>query len=381
MRLANLISAIETIAPLDYAEPWDKVGLLAGDAQRTLNGPVLFTIDLTERVLAEACAAKASAIVAYHPPIWEPLKRLTAATARERVLLRALESGIGIYSPHTALDAAPGGLTDWLCEGLSGGTENKIAGDCRSLKPHAPHSREVKIVTFVPMADVDKVRSALATAGAGIIGSSSLCSFESSGTGTFLGNDASNPAVGTSGAFERVPEMRLEMVCSARALPLALETLRQFHPYEEPAADIYPLDAKPRRSAGGGRRLHLDRPATLRQLGERLRKFLGRARVQIASVGGHEDLDRAVSTIGAVPGAGSSLLETAIAEKCEVFVTGEMKHHDVVASLQAGVNVILAGHTNTERGYLPRLASRLEAELPGLRTIVSVEDRDPLVVV
>ena len=383
MNVLDLVRAMRTIAPLELAESWDRVGLLVGDEQRALAGPVVLTIDLTEDVLSEAAALKASAIVAYHPPIWEPLARLTTATARERILLRAVESGMAVYCPHTALDAAAGGVTDWLCEGLSGAAEGKVAGDCRAMTFAASRSdtQQVKIVTFVPPAEVDKIRGALASAGAGIIGAYSVCSFGVEGTGTFLGDETSNPVVGERGRLEKAHEIRLEMVCSKRALALAVETLRQFHPYEDPAIDVYELLPKPARGAGAGRRLTLDRPATLAELAGRMKSHLGHSRVQVASILGQGRLDASVSTIGVVPGAGGSLLSIARDEKCEVFVTGEMKHHDVLEALHSGMSVILAGHTNTERGYLTRLAAKLRGVLSGVTVHLAREDRDPLVIV
>lgn len=389
MTINDLIQAMQKIAPLEYAESWDRVGLLVGDRARPLDGPVFLTIDLTERVLDEARAARASAILAYHPPIWEPLPRLTSDSPRQRVLLRAVESGMAVFCPHTALDAAAGGITDWLCEGLSSGTPGpngtvgRIAGDCRALTPHdsLDPAQEVKIVTFVPASAVDKVRAGLASAGAGLIGNYSLCSFAVEGTGTFLPGEGSNPTIGERGRIEHAHEMRLEMVCASRALPLALATLRQFHPYEEPAIDVYKLLAQPKRNVGPGRRLMLDRPSTLAQLAARLKTYLGHARIQVASVGGPDDLSRQVSLLAVVPGAGAKLAPLAQAEMCEVFITGEMKHHDVLECLHNGMSVILAGHTNTERGYLPRLAARLSSMLPGLRAVVSTADRDPLVIV
>src|SRR5688572_14776485 len=74
MRVRDLAAAMEAVAPLELAEPWDNVGLLAGSAEWQLGGPVLLAIDLTRAVLAEALAAKPSAVVAYHPPIWEGVK-------------------------------------------------------------------------------------------------------------------------------------------------------------------------------------------------------------------------------------------------------------------------------------------------------------------
>ena len=144
MKVRDLVSAMEEIAPLSLAEGWDKVGLLAGDRERALTGPVLLTIDLTEAVLGEAIQAGAHAVVAYHPPIWEPLTRITDATPRQRIILRALEAGLAIYSPHTALDAVAGGVTDWLAEGLSGQhaarPHRRRLPRAHPARLHAPHA-------------------------------------------------------------------------------------------------------------------------------------------------------------------------------------------------------------------------------------------------
>jgi dinuclear metal center YbgI/SA1388 family protein len=374
MVVADLVRVMETIAPLSFAEPWDKVGLHIGRLRAPLRSPVLLTIDLNEAVLAEAERANAGAIIAYHPPIWEAMKSLTDRTPKERVLLRAAEMGMAVYSPHTALDAVPGGMTDWLCEGFS--ETGKVLGDCRALRSHAarPATAEVKVVTFVPLSDADKVRNALATAGAGIIGAYTVCSFAVPGTGTFLGDESSRPSVGRRGVLESVSELRLEMVCSKAALPLAIETLRQFHPYEEPPLDVYELVAKPNRGIGSGRRVTLDHPTPIRVLAERLKKHIARSVVRVATT----DLDRPVSVIGVCCGAGAELAAVASGEGCELFVTGEMRHHEITACLDRGLSILLGEHTSTERGYLPRLAGRIESLLPGVACIVSTSDADPL---
>ncbi len=309
MVVADLVRVMETIAPLSFAESWDKVGLHVGRLRAPLRSPVLLTIDLNESVMAEAERANAGAIIAYHPPIWEPLKALTDRTPKERMLLRAAEMGMAVYSPHTALDAVPGGMTDWLCEGLS--ENGKVPGDCRALKSHAarPATAEVKVVTFVPLSDADNVRNALATAGAGIIGAYTVCSFASPGTGTFLGDESSRPSVGRRGVLDSVSELRLEMVCSKAALPLA------------------------------------------------------------------------VGLIGVCCGAGAEWAGVASSEGCELFITGEMRHHEITACLDRGLSILLGEHTSTERGYLPRLATRVESMLPGVACIVSKNDTDPLTAV
>ena len=381
MRVADLIQTMQRLAPLEFAEPWDRVGLQLGRDDADLRSGVLLTIDLTERVLTEAIERDVGAIIAYHPPLWTPPERLTDATSKERVLLGAAEAKIARYAPHTALDAAPGGVTDWLCAALADADFDpqhaKLPGDVRALRSaeRRSHNQEAKVVTFLPASAIDQVRNAMASAGAGIIGQYRVCSFSGEGEGTFFAGAGAKPAVGEAGRLETAAERRLEMVCAEHALPLVLETLRRFHPYEEPAIDVYQLRAQPVRGAGVGRRLVLDQPVRLRDLADRLRRRLGHARIKLAPP---DAADREVTHIGVVPGAGEDLAPLAAGEGCEVFVTGEMRHHSVRAALHDGLCVMLAGHTNTERGYLCHLADRLGVEMPGVEFCVSERDADPL---
>ena len=370
--IRSVITRLEAIAPLELAEPWDNVGLLLGDARRDLNGPVFLTIDLTEASLAEAVAAGAGMIVAYHPPIFRELKRITTDDPRGRTLLGAVESAIPVYSPHTALDATEGGVTDWLCDMLAptGGDTN--LGDRRALTPASIPDPDAthKLVTFVPAEHAERVRDGLASIGAGRIGAYSNCSFTAAGTGSFIGGEGTAPVVGQAGTLEMVPETRLEMVCPGSALPLAVEILRALHPYEEPPFDVYPLVPKPRRALGAGRRIRLDQPATPTQLADNLKANLGVDAVKLASAGAEEP----VTIVGVCPGSGGSLMAGAIADGCRLFVTGEVSHHEALAATARGCSVLLAGHTNTEGGYLHRYSDRIKAQLPGLDVIVSAVD-------
>ncbi len=378
MLVSDLVRAMDDIAPLRYAESWDNVGLLIGDGSRPLRNGVLLTIDLTESVVREAREMGAGAVVSYHPPIFRPINRITAS-GMGGVILAAIEAGLAVYAPHTSLDGAPGGMTDWLADGLVNrfGTSG---GDRRALRPHLSRreTEEVKIVTFVPRDAVDRVRSALASGGAGKIGNYDLCSFGCEGTGTFFGGEGAQPAVGEAGKLEEVPEVRLEMVCSRRALPVAIETLRQFHPYEEPAIDVYELVGRPERSAGAGRRIKLDQPTTVERLAQAVKEYLGVQGVYVArAIGAGADTE--VDTVGVCCGSGGELAALALAEGCHVYITGEMKHHETLAAVEAGMSIITAGHTATERGYLPHLATKLRERLSGVRVEVSRADRSPFV--
>lgn len=360
-------SAMAAIAPLELAEEWDRVGVLLAGDRRSLRR-VLLTIDLTEAVLAEAIALDADGIVAYHPPIFDPIARLDDRTAKSRTIRAAARAGLFIHSPHTALDAAEGGVNDWIAGGLGQGRIRPLVPASQSRPSEA-----FKIVTFLPEKAAEPVREALAGAGAGRIGEYTHCSFSSAGSGTFLGGEASRPAVGTGGRLERVAELRLEMVCSASRLADAVAALRSTHPYEEPPIEIHPLSPLPDRRVGGGRVLVLDKPVTLAAIGSRLRRHLGVKRVAVASPAG----GRRVSRVAVVAGSGGSLLAAVLAEGCEAFITGELSHHPVLEAVAAGCGVLLAGHTNTERPYLAVLAKRLRQALPGLEVRTSRTDRDP----
>jgi hypothetical protein len=102
-----------------------------------------------------------------------------------------------------------------------------------------------KLVVFVPPEALDRVRDALFAAGAGRIGEYERCSWYTEGTGTFLGGEHASPTVGERGREERVPELRLETVYPAEREADVVRALREAHPYEEPAFDLYPLAEPP----------------------------------------------------------------------------------------------------------------------------------------
>ncbi len=379
LALGEVTALLEKLAPLEYAESWDNVGLLLEPAEdRAQPGAppdvrrVMLLVDLTERVLEEALAHGVDLVCAYHPPIFEPLKRLRAVAPNERIALAAARAGLAIYSPHTALDAAPGGVNDWLAEALGPGARRPL------VAARAEVGAEYKLVVFVPKENADAVRGALAAAGAGVIGNYTECSYELSGSGTFLGGSETNPVVGERGRLERVPETRLEMVCPREALPRVAEAVRRVHPYEEPAWDIYPLAAKPPSEFGAGRAVELDEPVALGALVERIKAHLGRSWVRVAAAERHAN-GAPIRSAAVCAGAGGGLV--AEARGRDLYFTGELRHHDVLALLARGTSVVLGEHSSTERGYLPVLAERLRASAGGaLEVIISEADRDPVAI-
>ena len=367
--IGELVLALEAVAPARLAAEWDKVGLLVGDASRPLQRALL-CIDLTRDTLDEALKQKCQAVVAYHPPIFEPITRLTSWDPRGDVLLRCIERGVALLSPHTALDAVRGGVTDWLADMLGAGERWPVEP---ALDDRA--GERLKVVTFVPEYAVQAVREAMSAAGAGHIGAYTECSFEVRGEGTFKSGAGSRPTVGKAGRRVRVPEVQLSMVCGERQRSAVVRAIRDAHPYEEAPIEVHRLEPLRDAHQGHGRIVQLDRPITSNDAAQRLRKGLGlpAGSMQLVETGRARRHER----VGVVPGAGFSMMTKAADQGCTLFITGEARHHDQLAATARGCDLLLGGHSQTERGYLPRLAESLKPHLPGVSLLVSRADRAP----
>lgn len=151
MELKEVVSRLDTFAPLSLAAEWDNVGLLVEPSAPHIVQSVLLTNDLTEAVLQEAVEKKVGMVLSYHPPIFVPLKRLTSQSFKERIVVKAIENRIAVYSPHTAFDAVQGGVNDWLASGLG-------QGHVEPLQPSKQSSSRTKVVSVVPMEMADQAK-------------------------------------------------------------------------------------------------------------------------------------------------------------------------------------------------------------------------------
>lgn len=368
MNVRDLSNAMEAIAPTRLAEAWDNVGLIVGDPDAPLRR-ILLCIDLTPSVLAEARAHGAEAVVAYHPPIFKGLKRLRAGDVASGVIFDAIRHQIAVYSPHTALDVAPGGTNDVLADAM-------YLTSRKPLRPIGPgEAAEVKLVTYVPTDQADAVAAALFEAGAGHTGNYDQCSFRTTGTGSFRGGEGTHPAIGEPGRSERVEEVRLEVIVPRSNLSAAVGALRVSHPYEEPAYDVFPrLD--PRSEVGLGRIGEFEDPVSRDVLIGRARRELNVENLLVAG-----PLIGDVSRIAVCAGSCGDLLDTAAAAGAEFYLTGELKHHDALRAARLGMTVACVLHSNSERATLDVLRRRLVERLPGVIVEPAESDRDPFVIV
>lgn len=271
LRVSDVIAVLEELAPSRLAESWDNVGLLVGDPDDAVER-VLFTIDYTQAVAEEAASegVRAKLVVAYHPPIFEPMKRLSSTN----LAVQAARNGVALYSPHTALDVADGGTNDML-------------GDVVGMIERAPL----------------RVRSDR--------GGSNLGSDSGAADGALVG----------IGRIGRLAE------ATTRALLVA-----------------------------------------------RIKEGLGVAGALVAG-----PVDGLVQKVAVVAGAGGDLYKDALRQGADVYLTGEMRHHDAIACARAGMTVVCVLHSNSERKALQSYAWRLSARAPSLKVTISQADRDPFV--
>ncbi|MCG3177777.1 MAG: GTP cyclohydrolase 1 type 2 [Phycisphaerae bacterium] len=371
-KLADLVAALERFAPPALAADWDNNGLLVGDGSANV-GRVLLAIDLTDAVLAEAISFQADLVICYHPPIFTPLRAVRGdRPGPAGRVFHAIRAGIALMAMHTTLDATAGGTNDALADVLG-------LTATRPLEPYAPPGGQ-KLVTFVPAASVEEVSDALFAAGAGVIGRYSRCSFRSSGTGTFLGGEGSNPTLGQAGRMEQADEVRLEVVVPAGHAADAVAALRRAHPYEEVAFDLYPLAGIDER-VGMGRIGELADPAPLATVVERIKAGLGVEAVWLAAPRSSDETPSLatgiVSRAACCAGSCGRLFERAMASGAQLYLTGELRHHDALAAVEAGMAVVMVRHSVSERLMLSRLADRVRSFAPHLEVRVSTSDADP----
>jgi len=371
MRVADIVRAMEALAPPELAEDWDNVGLLVGDLDIGVRKLMVCT-DVTEAVLAEAVRVRAQMLIAHHPVIFQNIQRVTACETP--VVYEAVRRGLAIYAAHTNFDAAPGGTNDVLADILQ-------LVDRRPLAPTA-RGGQCKVVVFVPPDDLPRVADAAFAAGAGRIGRYRDCAFFCHGIGSFYGMDGTRPAVGDAGRHEVIEELRLEMVCSPSRVSAVCEAIQAAHSYEEPAIDTYMLRDFPT-GCGAGRIGKLRRPVTVQTLIGRLKKAVGVRRLLIAAAAGDRNGDRRgmlVTTAACFSGSGGAAFREAVAQGANFYVTGEMSHHHALEAVAAGTTVVCLGHGHSEHLAVASLAKRLPGQLAKVKVVVSEQDRDPFAI-
>lgn len=366
---ADLIKFLETRIPNCLSESWDNCGLQSGSRKYPLRG-VICCLDISTEVIDEAIASGANFVFSHHPLLFKPLSQLDMDVFPGNLISRALAAGITLFSAHTNLDSVAGGVNDHLAQLLG-------VKECLPLLPYAGES--CKLVTFVPVVEVEKVAAALFAAGAGKagIGRYSECSFRVPGTGTFRPETGACPHVGEIGRTNFVEEVRLEVIVSDDSLSSVLAALQQAHPYEVPAYDIYPMRFSDS-SCGAGRVGFVEKRIDIKEFSAFVKKQLPTAAVRL--IGG--SLKESVQKIALCGGSGFSLYGAAQATGADLFITGDLKHHDARAVLESGrIPVLDAGHFATEQPVVEVCAAWCREFITeagiDLKVTVSVSEQEP----
>jgi dinuclear metal center YbgI/SA1388 family protein len=345
---------MEDWAPAWTAEAWDQVGLVTGRP----DGPaerVLVALELTEALLAVALDQGIQMLLIHHPPLFSPLTDLRSDRPHTWRLVRAAAADLALFSAHTNLDVAPGGINDALAARLG-------LQDTRPLAP-ARGGGQAKLTTFVPAGHLEAVAGALFAVGAGRIGDYRECTFVVSGQGRFLAPASGNPFAGRPGGREVLEELRLETVVPRTKAARVMAALRAVHPYEEPAVDLHLLENPPA-GFGLGRVGRLAAPEPGRDFVARAARELGSASPAAAG-----PLPVLVERVAVVGGSGGELLQAAATAGVQVLVTGEARHHAAQEAWDLGICLVTLGHYETENVIVKPWAARLARELTaaGLR--------------
>ena len=332
MLIADVIKAIEQWAPTQLQESYDNAGLIVGNGAEPCTG-IVCSLDATDEVVDEAISLGANLVVAHHPIIFSGLKKITGRNYVERTVIKAIRHGISLYACHTNLDNQ--------LEGVNGRIADRLGLTKRSiLSPKANTLK--KLYTFCPVADTDKVRQALFTAGAGEIGNYSSCSFNTEGTGTFKAGEGTDPYVGRQGELHREKETRIEVVFPASLESVIIRALREAHPYEEVAFDIIALsNAHP--GLGAGLVGELPEP-----LGAAAFLAMLQQQFHLPLVKHTAPPSRPISRVALCGGAGSFLIASALAASADAYVTADLKYHEF---FDADGRLLLAdiGHYESEQ--------------------------------
>ena len=361
MTVKDITKTLEELAPLAHAEDFDNVGLLVGDPNMAVTG-VLVTLDTLENVVDEAITKKSNFIVSFHPIIFSGLKKITGSTYVERVVLRAIRHNIAIYSMHTALDNSKMGVNAKICEVLGLKNPEILIPKKGTIK---------KLVTYAPLADADKVKTALFEAGAGDIGNYSDCSYSLEGVGSFKAGNLANPTKGEIGQVHFEKESQINVIFTFEKEKSILQALFNAHPYEEVAYEVVTLE-NTNQDIGMGMigtlETEMDETEFLLQVKSKMK----------ASVVRHSQLlNKKVKKVAVLGGSGAFAISAAKRANADVFITSDIKYHQFY---EAENQLVIAdiGHFETEQFTKDLLVDHLTKKIPNFAVSLSESITNPI---
>lgn len=343
MKCSEIIKNLEEWAPKEIAWQKDNVGLQVGSGDRIINN-ILLCLELTSNVVDEAIEKNCNLIISHHPLLFHPLKKIDLQKDKNSKLIEKLiKKEINLYAEHTNLDYTKNGVSFELA---------KIIGLKNIDFLIKSDSNQYKLVVFVPQSNLEQVANELFKAGCGLIGEYSNCSFRTKGEGSFKGSDNTNQSVVKKGNFEIVEEYRLEVILESWKLNSVIKVLKEIHPYEEPAFDIYPVkNQNSKYGVGAVGEFDDDLPES---------EFLLLVSKHLNTKGfrytkGKHDKIKKVALCG---GSGGEYIRDAINSGADAYITADIKYHNF-HDAEGEILLIDAGHYETEIPALNEVEKRL----------------------
>ena len=352
---------LEEMAPLAYAEDFDNVGLLVGNQDVEANS-ILVCHDALENIIDEAIIKNCNLIVCFHPILFSGIKKITGKNYVERSIIKAIKNDIAIYAVHTALDNHQYGVNKIFCDAL-GLINTKV------LIPKQNFIR--KLVTFTIPENVEQVRNALFNAGAGNIGNYEDCSFSSKGIGTFMGNENSDPQLGSKFEFVQTEEIKIEVTFEKHLESKILKALFQNHVYEEVAYEIYELQNQ-HQNIGLGMIGELEIPMKEREF-----LLYVKDKMQADGIRHSNFIGKEIKKVAVLGGAGSFAIKNAIQAGADAYLTADLKYHQFY---EAENKLLLAdiGHFESERYTKNYIVEYLRKKIPNFAVILAEENSNPV---
>ena len=340
MKVKNLINNLDKIAPFFLQESFDNSGIQFADLDAPIT-KILLSLDVTQGVLDEAIENKANLIIAHHPLLFSPLKQITKQ--KNPLLYQVTTGQINLIAMHTNYDLAENGLNDYAANLLG----------IKKISPLQGSSEKVfKFAVYVPVKHADKVSQAIFEAGAGKIGKYTETSFNISGKGTFKPAEGTNPFIGKIGGKEIVQEIKIETVVSERDLDSVVQAMKDTHPYEEPAFDVYELKTKP--SYGIGIFGEIDKEVEISKFSLEVKNRLQARYIRLI-----KSNNRKIKRVALCTGAGGSLLEQVSHKDADLYLTGDINYHTALRAKELGLNVLDIEHFDSEKFFVEALYNQL----------------------
>jgi dinuclear metal center YbgI/SA1388 family protein len=356
MIVRDIQKLFEEWAPSEIAWETDNVGLQVGSYDKQVQ-KILIALDPSEEVIDEAVKKNIDLIVTHHPLIFEPLKSVISDNDNNRLVYKLVQSGISLFSAHTNLDFTANGVSYALAKIIE-------LQNVRPLKKSTEHFRKISV--FVPSDYVEKITEAMAISGAGIIGNYEYCSFRTSGVGTFKGGKNSKPFIGAPGEFEKVDEVRLEMIVPFWKVSAVINNIRTAHPYEEPAFDIYPLQNEDS-NFGAGAIGQFEEAVSIKKFLQHIKDMLDIKYLKFTE--GNQDKIKTVAVCG---GSGSNMLSLAISSKADAFITGDIGYH-TFQQAKGKILLIDAGHYETEIPIIESISTYLQNKFAAIKENIQIK--------